>query len=293
MKLFYFFIMLVFAMSAFADESEYQKGCLYKVSLVRTPTKEDIKVCSEIKSQEGVACVSLGKDKEVSPVYISKCAEFTNNPIAKQCYSQLSDPSKEEIAACIKFVKSEQSLKCINKYSMQDAKLIEWCGSIENDFSLSCVEEFVSNELYDGTKFVYRYRRAGKSDERKIRQCASIKSYQALQCVKILKDKGYKVEGYLDNIEECSKINNAFAVGCVAHVLNTHSQATIKQDILSCSQVESAEAYNCITTLGKEGLDSCVKKSEKAVFDESRKEKELSFFEKIFGPSKSKKTIDK
>lgn len=288
MKTLYLMTALLFASSVYADELEYQKGCLYKVSLVRTPTQEDIKACSEIKNQEGVGCVSLGKDKEVSPVYISKCAEFTNNPIAKQCYSRLIDPNNEEVAACVKFAKSEQSLECIKKFDIQDSELIEWCGSIENDFSLSCVKEFVSNVKHDGTESSV-YKSILKYDGRnKIKPCASVKSYQALQCVKMLKDEGYR-----ENIEECSKINNVFAAGCVAHVLNTHSQATIKQDILSCSQVESAEAYKCITTLGKEGLDSCVKKSEKAVFDESRKEKELGFFEKIFGPSKSNKTMDK
>lgn len=288
MKLFYCFIMLLSTMSAFADETEYQKGCLYKVSLVRTPTKEDIKACSEITNQNGVGCVSLGKDKSVSPAYIFKCAEYTNNPFAYDCYGRIVNPSEKEISSCMKFVKTQNSLECVMKFERKDSELIEWCGSIESDYSLSCVGEFVEKLKYDGTESSV-YKGILKVDGRHhIKQCALVKSYQALQCVKMLKDAREE-----SHIEECSKINNVFAAGCVAQVLSTHSYGSRKADILSCSQVETADAYNCITTLGKEGLASCIKKSEIAVFDESRKVKEPSFFEKIFGPSKSNKTTDK
>jgi predicted transcriptional regulator with HTH domain len=278
----------LFTSSVYADESEYQKGCLYKVSLVREPTKEDIQACSEIKNQAGLGCVSFGKDKTVSTVYISKCAEYTNNPFAYGCYGRINNPSKEQISSCMEFVKTQNSLECVKKFDVKNSELIELCGSIENDFSLSCVEEFVSNVKYNGTESSVYMGILNMDGRDRIKKCSSVKSYQAFQCVKMLKDAKY-----VDQIEECSKINNVFSAGCVAHVLNTHSRGTIKQDILSCAQIETAEAYNCITSLGKEGLASCIKKSEIAVFDESRKAKELSFFEKIFGPSKSNKTSEK
>lgn len=285
MKIIYLILGLLFSASVYA-EMDYKESCLQRVRSMRTLTSADVDACSSIKSKQALVCVILGKENTVPTAYVEKCAEVSNKAISESCYKAVANPSPERIDLCTKHIKNEQSLECVMRFPKADKKIIEYCGDVTNDQAIACVREF---NFSVPSSEVSTY-----SGESRIKACGKVSSYYALQCVQALKGKDINQEKI---IEACSQVDNVFSSGCVARVVQSHKAVSLEesgilQDVISCSQVKTAEAYKCITSLGKEGVDSCVKKNEKVVFDENRKNKNTEK-ENIGTPIPATKVLNK